>query len=208
MVNCVSKIFLSREDNALFFILMLQFSSNNGRWGTRGGHCQWRGGGVDWSKSWLKPKLNCFTRAKAKVHLFVTRWKSCPSRTRWWPALRRGTSETRESRNHVDIKFNFRLQLVISSLRGDGIDPEELLSRCRQLFSSYFSPKFANDPFSFCLQSRVHWWGSCSAGSEGGVSANLFTTKLKTFSNFIIHPLYYEYLLNFGKILSNLKEYA
>ena len=140
MVNCVSRMFLSREDNALFFILMLQFSSNNGRWGTRGGHCQWRGGGV-------KPKLNCFTPAKAKVHLFVTRWKSCPSRTRWWPALRRGTSETRENRIHVDIKFNFRLQLVISSLRGDGIDPDELLSRCRQLFSSYFSSKFANDAF-------------------------------------------------------------
>ena len=40
------------------------------------------------------------------------------------------------------------------------------------------------------LQSRVHWRGSCSSGSPGGVSPHLFTTKLKTFSNCILHPLY------------------
>ena len=158
MVNCVSKIFLSREDNAFFFILMLQFSSNNGRWGTRGGHCQWRGGGVDWSKSWLKPKLNCFTPAKAKVHLFVTRWKSCPSRTLRWPARRRGTSETRRKPNPSqprwqNLNLYSRVQQVISSLRGDGIDPDQLLSRCRHLLPllrKLFNTSHA-EPFHQCL---------------------------------------------------------
>ena len=34
------------------------------------------------------------------------------------------------------------------------------------------------------LQSRVHWRGSCSSGSPGGVSPHLFTTKIsKPFQN-------------------------
>ena len=128
-------MFLPGEENAQWLCKIhhvLQFCSRNG-WGrTRGGrsHCQWGGGGVHKMRAKVfKSIFNCF------FLLLCTRWRSYPSRTQPWPARRRATSNTSlwPKKNNFHVPFCFRLQLVISSLRGDGIDPEELLSRCHSI---------------------------------------------------------------------------
>ena len=70
--------------------------------------------------------------------------------------VRRDESPTRVNLNdktQSNLNLNSRVQLVISSLRGDGIDPDQLLSRCRHLLPllrKLFNTSHA-EPFHQCL---------------------------------------------------------
>ena len=70
--------------------------------------------------------------------------------------VRRDESPTRVNLNdktQFNLNLYSRVQLVISSLRGDGIDPDQLLSRCRHLLPllrKLFDTSHA-EPFHQCL---------------------------------------------------------